>query len=223
MAAETYLCNANRLSSRPVPRDRRGFPQAVIPVIGSRRPFCHLLAISARYPPGRRGLSRNHPAWTPLTQGGFKRVKGIEPSSLAWKAIALPLSYTRSLWLTLFGVRGPLGVGADRGCESSPRYWRPYDSVSGVCSCRSKRCLWDVPVARVCLAQANFLCVFGRRTGLSPCRVCRSPSLRRPHCRRFKVFGHLEICYWGVQDSNLRRQCHQIYSLTPLATRETPR
>jgi hypothetical protein len=26
-----------------------------------------------------------------------KRVKGIEPSSLAWKAIALPLSYTRSL------------------------------------------------------------------------------------------------------------------------------
>src|ERR1700753_2888870 len=26
-----------------------------------------------------------------------KRVKGIEPSSLAWKAIALPLSYTRAL------------------------------------------------------------------------------------------------------------------------------
>ena len=28
---------------------------------------------------------------------GTKRVKGIEPSSLAWKAIALPLSYTRGL------------------------------------------------------------------------------------------------------------------------------
>jgi hypothetical protein len=27
---------------------------------------------------------------------------------------------------------------------------------------------------------------------------------------------------WGVQDLNLRRQCHQIYSLTPLTTRETP-
>ena len=25
----------------------------------------------------------------------MERVKGIEPSSLAWKAIALPLSYTR--------------------------------------------------------------------------------------------------------------------------------
>ena len=28
---------------------------------------------------------------------------------------------------------------------------------------------------------------------------------------------------WGVQDSNLRRLCHQIYSLTPLTARETPR
>ena len=28
---------------------------------------------------------------------------------------------------------------------------------------------------------------------------------------------------WGLQDSNLRRRCHQIYSLTPLATRESPR
>jgi hypothetical protein len=27
-----------------------------------------------------------------------KRVKGIEPSSLAWKAMALPLSYTRRLY-----------------------------------------------------------------------------------------------------------------------------
>ena len=27
---------------------------------------------------------------------------------------------------------------------------------------------------------------------------------------------------WGVKDLNLRRHCHQIYSLTPLTTRETP-
>jgi hypothetical protein len=27
----------------------------------------------------------------------MERVKGIEPSSSAWKAVALPLSYTRSL------------------------------------------------------------------------------------------------------------------------------
>ena len=30
------------------------------------------------------------------------------------------------------------------------------------------------------------------------------------------------ISQWGVKDLNLRRHCHQIYSLTPLTTRETP-
>ena len=28
----------------------------------------------------------------------LERVKGIEPSSSAWKAVALPLSYTRGTW-----------------------------------------------------------------------------------------------------------------------------
>ena len=64
-----------------------------------------------------------------------KRVKGIEPSSSAWKAVALPLSYTRNI-----------------------------------------------------------------------------PN-----------FSLISQGKWGVQDSNLRRQCHQIYSLTPLTARETPR
>ena len=30
----------------------------------------------------------------------MERVKGIEPSSSAWKAVALPLSYTRFIGLT---------------------------------------------------------------------------------------------------------------------------
>ncbi len=30
------------------------------------------------------------------------------------------------------------------------------------------------------------------------------------------------VSQWGVQDSNLRRHGHQIYSLTPLTARETP-
>ena len=34
-------------------------------------------------------------AFVPLHRQKPKRVKGIEPSSSAWKAIALPLSYTR--------------------------------------------------------------------------------------------------------------------------------
>ena len=31
----------------------------------------------------------------------LERVKGIEPSSSAWKAVALPLSYTRNLLIRL--------------------------------------------------------------------------------------------------------------------------
>ena len=41
-----------------------------------------------------------------------KRVKGIEPSSLAWKAMALPLSYTRRQKI------GDLKLG-DEGFEPS--------------------------------------------------------------------------------------------------------
>ena len=33
----------------------------------------------------------------------------------------------------------------------------------------------------------------------------------------------MPVRQWGVQDSNLRRLSHQIYSLTPLTARETPR
>jgi hypothetical protein len=35
-------------------------------------------------------------ARSPQTRKGMERVKGIEPSSSAWKAVALPLSYTRA-------------------------------------------------------------------------------------------------------------------------------
>jgi hypothetical protein len=34
----------------------------------------------------------------------MERVKGIEPSSSAWKAVALPLSYTRVPWALVEGV-----------------------------------------------------------------------------------------------------------------------
>jgi hypothetical protein len=46
--------------------------------------------------------------------------------------------------------------------------------------------------------------------------------------RHAAVIRHLSFVLrhyfqWRVKDSNLRRHCHQIYSLTPLATRETLR
>ncbi len=50
------------------------------------------LAISCRFvkPPTQLATNRQGPP--------SKRVKGIEPSSSAWKAVALPLSYTRRQW-----------------------------------------------------------------------------------------------------------------------------
>ena len=41
------------------------------------------------------------------TNGELERVAGIEPASLAWKARALPLSYTRPLTLLLRGDPAP--------------------------------------------------------------------------------------------------------------------
>ena len=40
----------------------------------------------------------------PLARRRLERVKGIEPSSSAWKAVALPLSYTRP-YSTSFSTR----------------------------------------------------------------------------------------------------------------------
>ncbi len=33
----------------------------------------------------------------------------------------------------------------------------------------------------------------------------------------------IRLNWWGEMDSNHRRQCQQIYSLSPLAARESPR
>ncbi len=84
-------------------------------------------------------------------------MKGIEPSSSAWKAVALPLSYTRD---------------AANAESRLPIELTPHSS---------------------CIRSFAF--------------SMHIPSLPQ----------------WGVQDSNLRRQSHQIYSLTPLTARETPR
>ena len=45
-----------------------------------------------------------------------KRVKGIEPSLSAWKAVALPLSYTRKL--------------CDKKTGKSDDYYRPFYAVA---------------------------------------------------------------------------------------------
>ena len=51
----------------------------------------------------------------------MERVKGIEPSSLAWEAKALPLSYTRitaRLWRPVWGAFGTGGTVRQAGAPS---------------------------------------------------------------------------------------------------------
>ena len=54
----------------------------------------------------------------------------------------------------------------------------------------------------------------GRQNRIALCRLNAQTSLEKTGIRLIEK--------WGVQDSNLRRHCHQIYSLTPLTARETP-
>ena len=51
-------------------------------------------------------------------------MKGIEPSYSAWKAAALPLSYTRFCSLLLF----PQSIASTT--QETPRFSRPYPSVN---------------------------------------------------------------------------------------------
>jgi hypothetical protein len=75
------------------------------------------LAISLRRVSGSTGFI----SLPGFARRGLERVKGIEPSSSAWKAVALPLSYTRLIRLpshTQCGHRGPPRI-------HSSGIWRP--------------------------------------------------------------------------------------------------
>ena len=71
-----------------------------------------------------------------LSYGGVERVTGIEPASPAWKAGALPLSYTRgvagSVRVTI-GFVGPVGFEPTTSCSQSTRAnqaaLRPVDEI----------------------------------------------------------------------------------------------
>src|SRR5215470_16867281 len=67
-------------------------------------PECEIAAVSRTWPPrnARNALKTEGRIRLPLIPdfhipcSELERVKGIEPSSSAWKAVALPLSYTRT-------------------------------------------------------------------------------------------------------------------------------
>ncbi len=123
----------------------------------------------------------------PFTQAAWrtqKRVKGIEPSSIAWKAMALPLSYTRRGGITFVH-------------ENNDDLFQNAAALTPTLISQQRH---GKTTSRTFLQQTHVLFI-------------AAISL---HGNR--AAGTI----WGVQDSNLRRQCHQIYSLTPLTARETP-
>ena len=67
------------------------------------------------------------------------------------------------------------------------------------------------------LPAANLPPAFRPTARVSSCCSRRSRSRGRPSRR-----SNRRSWYWGVQDSNLRRQSHLIYSQAPLTARETP-
>jgi hypothetical protein len=86
------------------------------------------------YTPARRNGSNSEPAticaggvergWRarcqePVTRGGLERVTGIEPAQPAWKAGALPLSYTRTA-CTLAGTHAAGCLAVRRAAGQSP-------------------------------------------------------------------------------------------------------
>ena len=115
-----------------------------------------------------------------------ERVKGIEPSPPAWKAGALPLSYTRC----------SISVTADRSYRQADRIPKSTSSP---------------------MTTSQKIQKTGSFSGL---------ALRLPGFGRAKIQLVIDPIKkekkWGEQDSNLRRQSQQIYSLSRLTASVPP-
>ena len=68
-----------------------------------------------------------------------------------------------------------------------------------------------------CVLPRNARYPFGRTESLAPTDVPRKGGKKENSTRKASA-----VFWWGMVDSNHRRRCQQIYSLSPLATREIP-
>jgi hypothetical protein len=135
---------------------------------------------------------------------------GIEPTPPAWKAGALPLSYARDL----------------RSCQrhscqrhSDPGFGSIRHANVSLCPVRRRHSHAHHSGAQ----QLHHWLVWPARR-LRPNCVARPPpssdrTARPPSSS--ESYGSPAV-QWGKKDSNLRRLCHQIYSLAPLTAREFP-
>jgi hypothetical protein len=119
---------------------------------------------------------------------------GIEPTPPAWKAGALPLSYARDLH--------PSQRHSDRG---------PGSIRHANVSLRRLTSPFPTPTH---LGSHNFFA--GSHGPLAPL-----VGLQGSPAAFIRSHGSPAV-QWGKKDSNLRRLCHQIYSLAPLTAREFP-
>ncbi len=139
-----------------------------------------------------------------------ERAKGIEPSRPAWKAGALPLSYAR---VTLRNRPEPSTLVRSgstlifRPRQRLARFLRQL-GVSVKSSCSDQ--LSEISMTQITRHQ------FTKPDGTA-CGVRGSRRAASSHDAQ-----HRHSTQWGKQDSNLRRQSHQIYSLAHLATLEFP-
>ena len=163
-------------------------------------------------------------------------MKGIEPSSLAWKAIALPLSYTRGFTSSRLPslVRTPSTRrrrSRTQRSELAPR----YEASGSIARHRRHSRLKAAPRgARGLVSRLS-------RVGLACLAACRSRSsvpntaAHRPSGRRSGTSesrGERRVVRADARDGvpgsgecrirTCEGKIHQIYSLTPLTARETP-
>ena len=70
--------------------------------------------------------------------------------------------------------------------------------------------------------RAGLLAALERHRRSIHSRSASNPPSQMPIPTRSTVLSDSASCWWGKVDSNHRRHCQQIYSLSPLATREFP-
>ena len=136
-------------------RSRGALAPVLAPLLAAPLAFQHLCLFGeaqdglfhalARYPLSAAAEGRCSVA--AIGGSGLERVKGIEPSSLAWEARALPLSYTRArLWLCPRGGGVKGAPGAQPGPSAMPasrararRKGRPTSMTSSGCSATGRQ------------------------------------------------------------------------------------
>ena len=114
------------------------------------------------FPVGRDAGSRA------AARNSVKRVKGIEPSSLAWKAIALPLSYTRKSL-----ARRRLNPSRPAGLPCFQVYRRRYVN----CDCVNCDCVNRVRSVSCGVGYVN--CCFARNAKVQATSAARGPAANR--------------------------------------------